>query len=100
MQYAVGGKCRPETGTGSAGTDRTNGIRQVYNILRRVGTKDRVKDTAQLELDPLADWKPVQLQSMGKAWSDMFLRPEFEHQASRCVVHSLQWCDRCLRPAI
>jgi len=43
----------------SAGTDRTNGIRQV---LRRVATKDRVHDTAQLELDPPADWKPVQLE--------------------------------------
>jgi len=81
------------TGTGSAGIDRTNGIRQ---ILRRVATKDRVHDTAQLELDPPADRKPVQLQ---KACSNMFLRPEFEHQASGCVLHSLQWCDRCLRQA-
>jgi len=48
----VGRKCRLETGTGSAGTVRTNGIRQV---LRRVATKDRVHDTAQLELDPPAD---------------------------------------------
>jgi len=58
------------TGTGSAGTDRTNDIRQ---LLRRVAMKDRVHDTAQLELDPPADWKPVELEKaalvvVSKSW--------------------------------
>jgi len=65
-------------------------------VLRRVATKDRVHGTAQLELDASADWKPVQLE---KAWSNMLIRPKFKHQVSGCVLHSLQWCDRCLRQA-
>ena len=68
VDEAVRSRWKVLTGTRSAGTDRTNGIRQV---LRRVATKDRVHDTGQLELDPPADWKPVQLE---KAWSNMLLR--------------------------
>jgi len=76
VKEAVSSWWKVPTGTGSAGSDRTNGIRQV---LRRVATKDRVHGTAQLKLDPPADWKPVQLQ---KSWNNMLLRPEFEHQAT------------------
>jgi len=52
-----------------------------------------VHETAQLELDPPADWQPMQLE---KAHRDLLASAQFEKQASSGVLDALQWCNRHL----
>jgi len=96
----VSGKCRPDRPERDrlAPTERTVFVRYSGELSRKIECKHNLNWTRQQmehkdTYHRQALW-PVQLQ---KAWSNMLLWPEFEHQASGCVLHSLQWCDRCLR---
>jgi len=68
-----------------------NQCQKVRDVCRCVFQKRLVNQQAQLVLDPLSEWQPVQL---SKSWSHTVTRLEIQNSACRCVQDSLERCQR------
>jgi len=77
-------KCRSTCNIG-------NRCQKVRDIFRRVSQKRLVNPQAQLVLDPLSNWQPVQL---SKSWSHTVTLKIHNGACGRCVQDSLERCQR------
>ena len=67
-----------------------NWCQRVRHVFRRVFQKRLVNQQAQLVLDPLSDWQPVQLL---KSWSHTVAQLEIQNGVCHCVQDSLERCQ-------